>query len=222
MRAPHRTRARWLAASLAGWAMLGIALLQSDGPPSWVVLTCAVVGLHGGLIFGVFALQAHGEARTLDRLRRGEGVLARWTVDPARWGVFLEHARQLAAAPGAHASMLALPSTPPATGYEVTVSEEAIRVAEEFAPMRRDAMVSVAGAVLEFHQLVQVGRSVAWWTYRVPIAAGAERDAERVAAHYAAARARLARPARKWWALGVLVAALAVIVLLLAWLIAWR
>lgn len=222
MRAPHRTRTRQLAASLVGWAMLGIAVLLPDGLPPWVTPTCAIVGFHVGLIFAVLALQTHGEARTLDRMRRGEGVLATWTVEPARWALFLEHARQLAAAPGARASMLALPSTPPALGYQVTVSEDAIRVEEEFAPMRRDALVYVAGAVLELHQLVQVGRSMAWWTYRVPIAAGAEHDAERVAAHYAAARARLTRPARKLWALGTLGAACVLLVLLLAWLIAWR
>ena len=222
VRAPHRTRNRQLAVSLVGWAMLGIAVLLPDGLPMWVAPTCAVVGFHVGLILAVLALQTHAEARTLDRMRRGEGVLATWTVDPARWALFVEHARQLAAAPGARGSMLALPATPPASGYAVTVSEDAIRVEEEFAPMRRDAMVYVAGAVLEFRQLVQVGRSMAWWTYRVPIAEGAERDAERVAAHYAAARARLTRPARKLWALAGVVAALALVVLLIARLTAWR
>ena len=222
MRAPHRTRSWQLAASLAGWAMLGLAVLLPDGLPTWVAPTCGIVGLNVGLIFGVLALQTHGEARTLDRMRRGEGVLARWTVDPARWALFLEHARQLAAERGARGSMLALPATPPAIGYQVTVSEDAIRVEEEFAPMRRDAMVYVAGAVLEFRQLVQVGKRMDWWTYRLPIAEGAERDAERVAAHYAAARARLTRPARKLWAIGGFVAALALFIAVVGWLTGWR
>ncbi|MDF1504383.1 hypothetical protein [Roseisolibacter sp. H3M3-2] len=224
MRDPHRTRARWAAAAAVGWAAIGAAYVLDprDGPARGWVIAVFAIGLNVGVICTTLAVMAHGPARALDRMRRGEGVLAQWTVDPARWALFVAHARQLAAQPGARANMLALPDAPPALGYRVTVSEDAIRLEEEFEPMRRDAEARVAGAVLEFRQLVQLGKRMDWWTYRLPIGAGAEADAGRVAAHYAASRARRTRPMRKLLVIAVMVGAVAAFILVVGTLTDWR
>ncbi len=197
MRDPHRTRnvRLGLAFGVAWPAFAAAVAVGDDLPVAWVVPAVGVAGLHAGLILTTLGLMRHRDARRLDRMRRGEGVLARWTVDQGRWLLYLDHCRRLAAQPGARRNMLALPARLPVVGYHVTVSDDAIRLEDEFEPMRGDAEVRVAGAVLEFRQLVPVGRRMEWRSYQLPVGAGAERDAERVAAHYAASR-RVTRPAR--------------------------
>lgn len=223
MRKPHRVRNLELGlALLIAWPAFGIALLMPDtDPPSELQLALGILGLMGGVILTTLGLFTHGAARKLDRMRRGEGVLARWQIGAPRWHTFVDHCRQLAQVPGQVRNALELPAAPPPHTYEVVVSDNAIRIEGEFQPVQRHATVRTFGSVLEFYQYERVGRRVELQAFRLPFPAGAETEVERIVRHYDAARQHATRPIRKVYALLALLA-FVLCFLLLGLLTGWR
>jgi hypothetical protein len=183
----------------------------------------AAAAIPFGIVYGIMAvLSAIGEAR----LRRGIGVIARWSVSPAAWEAF----RAYDAMRGAEGRGLRNDYTPrPAAGraVEVVFGVGKGMVDGSYHPLRRWAIPQltwvgwqqppVAPECLEFGLLYPAGRSsTVPMTLRVPVPPEARDDGVRVFHHFAARvpapRAGLAFR-RPWlvigWGLGVAAAALA-------------
>jgi hypothetical protein len=188
---PFRLRARL--------AMVGIALsvggavaagFYADRMPMWLGIALPLVCLLACFFYFVpEAITNTYEGRRRERLARGEGVLARWTVDPETWRRTGERCLQAGAQRDAPRNSIVAYDQPPAGGMEVAVLDNAIFVGDEFHALEPDhgITVRVEDGWIGFDPWHQEGDN---WMVRVPIARGAEAQAQRVAAHFQAAMAR--------------------------------
>lgn len=138
---------RWRAAGLTVAATAAIALACAFVVPrsvldSWIGAVCILYGLVG-LIFGsLLTSWWHREARAEAALRRGEGLVARWLIDPDTWRRFAELSRTL------------------------SINQQPVGKAERHAPV--EALVGTHAIVIDahVHTLAQFGldgASVSRW-----------------------------------------------------------
>ena len=163
--------------SLRGWPAAVLALLATA-----VVLALASLP--------VLQLEYH----ELLRLRRGENVVARWSVTPREWASFLreEEARD---AEGAHRNELRTSATPHRRNVEIIIGRESVMVDDDFlllpspAHGRIDAPERVEGSppCLEFHIAeASAADGTSEWTLRVPVGAGAGEEARKATEYWVA------------------------------------
>lgn len=118
----------WLVLAVAAWLDPGVLALDW---PLWAQIA-------GGILLGVFALNAviilpvvallsHVELRALDRLLRGEGVVARWQLTPEDWRAFLAADERLG---GVNLLDRAMPCPP--EGLAFVASRDALLIGEDF------------------------------------------------------------------------------------------
>lgn len=100
------------------YAKLPLEVFVFFAPPA---LVGAIVALAVGAILG-------GQARDRRRMERGEGVVARWTLDAAHWREFVKLNEGTVTIPT---------SKSPDTGVEVVFAENAVYVDGEFYTMDR-------------------------------------------------------------------------------------
>lgn len=145
----------------------------------------------------VYALLSQFELARWKRLDRGEGVIARWSVPPETWRDFLVLNSRLNAAPNALACNVAARPGPDGA-VEVVIAEAAVRIGGDFHSFPARGAIQAAGPYLvpgpppclEFHLTTftnEHSRKIRW-ALRAPIPAGAEPQAERVLATFAARR----------------------------------
>ncbi len=199
---PHRARTVALAFAAGGIA-------ASIAP---FVLPAAVAGDNArGILFvagvmallfgGGTALFRHRDSRAMDALARGEGILARWRVDPATWRAFVEHVGKLgplydAFSPG---------DSVPDRGVEVIVGENAVQVGDGIVALPRHGTPEVTHAELHASDegwrpsYIELGLyypgggtgasgSAVRTVLRLPVVPEALGDAQRVVAYYAGSR----------------------------------
>ncbi|WP_270936927.1 hypothetical protein [Falsiroseomonas oryzae] len=196
MRRPALKAVLWFAlAGLGALALLPMEALQARFG-DWVLLAGvpAVAAIPFGLVFGLMAaLSAFGEAR----LRRGGGVIARWSLDPAAWDDF----RSFDAMRTAQHPSLQNDFTPqPAAGraVEVLFGRKQVIVDGSYHPLRRWAVPELrsvgwlqpqgAPECLEFGLAYPRGRygGVILMSLRIPVPLAARRDGVRVFEHFLA------------------------------------
>src|SRR5687768_15535479 len=86
---PVRKRNLALLILFFGIAAVAVAAVM-PGRGSLVQTGLAIAGLTATPFALVGALVFQVSGRRLARMRRGEGVIARWTVNPAQWRAFVE------------------------------------------------------------------------------------------------------------------------------------
>jgi len=199
MRNPRRFRNIAIFVTLLGLAMLPQPFLIADDGGSEILqdglfiagLTCAILGAPAALV-------GHTILRGQERLRRGEGVLARWRVDPVRWRRFMASE---AAGGGSAAGLrndLSLRREAPSEGIEVVIGRDAVQVDGEFHRTRPGGAPGLVGLyrlpgpppALEFHLYYPPtgrGGGSREAALRFPVGLAAEAEAERVIQHYAPA-----------------------------------
>jgi hypothetical protein len=106
------------------------------------------------LISAVWLLVRWDEARRLVRLRSGVGVLARWTIDPARWEWFRHHSNEWDKLKGVRPNDAGLAQDPGKTGIEVVVARDSILIGEDFWPLEKDVRITVRADWMEFFQTI--------------------------------------------------------------------
>jgi hypothetical protein len=184
MRHPRRRRNLALVTAGLGVAAMLTAFVftRTQQAGTWEVLL-AVLGFKAAAVGTTLAIVYHIRVvRRYERLRRGEGVLVRWRVDPARWRIFQEMAATLTQAPGALPNGLTLPAEVPPDGIEVLVSGEALLLGPHFEVLEKNAVARLSGPVLEIEQRVPINRyQTRRAVYRLPAPAGAEADVARLA-----------------------------------------
>ncbi len=106
------------------------------------------------LISGVWLLVRWDEARRLVRLRSGKGVLARWTIDPARWAWFRHHSSEWDKLKDVRPNDADLAQDPGEAGIDVVVTRDGILVGKDFRPLEKDVRITVRADWMEFFQTI--------------------------------------------------------------------
>jgi len=218
MRHPRRGRnIAWVIAGLGVVAVLVAVWLTQTRAPGNLQVLLGVGGAKAAIVAGVVGLVYHVRvARRYDRLRRGEGVLLRWRIDPARWRVFREEATARAIAPGLP-NELPLLEEIPADGIDLTITDNAFCLGPEFEVLEKNSVVRLKGPVLEIEQRVPSGRySTRLVVFRLPAQANAEAEVASLAERFASRAAGSQQLVRKV-ALVALVIVVAGLVALLIW-----
>jgi len=151
-----------------------------------------------GITVAFFALlQAGWEQIGVVRQRRlmaGRNVVARWTVDPARWRQFIALDDRIAAQRDALPNRIARPRAVPEKGVEIVVGWREIQVGEDFHIIFADTLrgFEVIGGppiCLQIHVYVDdPNGSDAEWHLRFPVAIDAQAEAARVRDHFVSGR----------------------------------
>ncbi len=110
--------------------------------------------LAATLISGVVLLVLGDIARRFVRLRSGEGVLARWTIDPARWAWFRGHSKEWDSREGVRPNDADFTQDPGTHGIDVVVTRDGILVGAQFTPLEKDVRISVRADWMEFYQVI--------------------------------------------------------------------
>jgi hypothetical protein len=193
MRNPRRSRDIALGILFGGAATLiatrAIVEPAAEGT-GHVLLVIAVSAMTlAAIALPIFEL----ESRRLERLRRGEDVIARWRVSREEWERFVAQEPARDAVEGARVNIITGPVRGNADGVDVVVGTTGVIVNDEFHSMPHVSLKRTCGPFwidgsppcLEFrvsaHTTVDVASE---WALRFPIAAGAEADAQRVVAFY--------------------------------------
>lgn len=195
MRNPRRVRNIALVACLAGAAATTAAFTIPDAGPGFTLQAAlGIGGLTSGVLGFVVALFTQIDARRKARLMRGDDVIARWRVDPARWHAFVHLNEKLDTERGALRNHLSIRRNAPAAGIEVIVAKAALQVDGDFHALSFNGNPAITSLTrqpgpppyLEF-RLSYTGADYSAsldWALRFPIAAGSESDAARVQSHY--------------------------------------
>jgi hypothetical protein len=187
---PIRSRNRAAALSLIALAVFVPALVL---PRSGGDLTGRKLILFGSmsvmLISAVWFLVRWDEARRLLRLRAGQGILARWTIDAPRWEWFRGHSNEWDKADGVRpndvdfAQSLGNNST-----VDIVVTTDAILVGERFYPLEKTVRITTRADWMEFHDVVPKARGTPMHlVLRVPLERGKEHLAGVIQQGYAGA-----------------------------------
>lgn len=139
-------------------------------------------------------IQALFATRGRARLRRGEGVIARWRIFPSEWERFRELDRRRSAEGSALGNDMRIRKAVPLEPVEVIVGEKSALVDGSYHSLSPRGVPELRGvgliegppACLEFSLLHPRGRygGTVPTTLRVPVPASARADARRVVAHY--------------------------------------
>lgn len=183
MRRPLRHATIWLAIVATG-ALTSLAAFGGLLPMGGVTIALGSIGATTAL-FGLAAMGFAAEAALGERrLRRGTGVIARWTVPPAEWAAFLDADARYAASQPAVRNLL---DRRPADGRPVEVIVGAGEVLLDgahhaFGGAGKAALVEVAwlgtpGAPDCVHlSLRRAGGNtggIYWYALRIPVPAAA-------------------------------------------------
>lgn len=162
----------WLFAIFIGLAVAYFTL------PLEVVAFFLAPAIPGAIVAFMVGMIQSEQARKRSRMERGEGVIAKWTLNAAQWQEFERLNKGVITTPHIAAKRL----EPPAPGVEVIFTEDAVYVDGDHYTMDRawatnavlsPSSIELAQGGLETHQPVCV-----------PIPAGHYGDAERVASHF--------------------------------------
>jgi hypothetical protein len=187
-------RKRNLAAAVLLAALVILAVIQMiPGPRQTQTLLVILIGVTVAVaLFAVtFVVILQIDVRLFNRLKRGEGVLATWTVAPDQWTRFGASSREWDARPGVGSNTVDLAQAAEPGGILVTVSDNALLVGRDFYSLEKSTRVRVYDTWMEFNtynpgSAKTSGRHL---IQRVPVAPGAEASAQRIAQHYAQALA---------------------------------
>lgn len=155
MRNPIRARNRTAVVFLVSLVVFVPALLvPRSGDDRSVRIMILTFSLAATLISGVVLLVLGDIARRFVRLRSGEGVLARWTIDPARWEWFRAHSKEWDSREGVRANDADFTQDPGTHGIDVVVTGDGILIGAQFTALERDARITVRADWMEFYQVI--------------------------------------------------------------------
>ena len=223
---PRRDVAICIAGIVAGVAALGFGLLAMDDPDLATAAQIAIgLGLLFCLVFPLFLFNFLWALRLTSAMRRGEGVIARWTVPVQTLEEFRadEEARRKAGRP----NDWKVPRRIPPEGLEVIFSASAVMIGKSFFGLAKSGMArfgdvqAVPGnpLAIAFAMVLTTGRmtssgapTLSTWRseLRVPVSRLASAEASKVLAHFQAVSSgrTVARPGfwplririGLWWA----------------------
>ena len=175
------TRARnWAAVVLTASVA---ALLAARAMPAASVghgwhLVLMLVGMAGAPISGVWMLICWSDGKKYRRLKAGVGVIARWTVDPARWEWFREQSRSWDKRPGVGANLVKLDQRCGPSGLEIVLTGDALLVGEHFVSFEPNVAFRAYPGWIDIHFTIVKPKGPAMpINLRIPLAPAPGSDA---------------------------------------------
>ena len=181
-----RSRNRAAVVCLISLAVFVPALvIPRSGPDLTIRKLILFFSLGVLLISAVWLLVRWDEANRLIRLRAGEGILARWTIDSARWEWFRGQSTEWDKRQGVRANDADLAQTPGNAGIEIVATHDGILIGEDFWPVERDVRITVRADWIEFYQIIPKPKGPALHiVLRLPLEPGKESLASDVQQSY--------------------------------------
>ncbi len=150
-----RSRNRAAAICLVSLAVFVPALvIPRTGDDLTVRITILFGSLAATLISAVWLIVRSDETRRLARLHSGKGVIARWTIDPARWEWFRGQSNEWDTREGVRPNDANLGQDPGNAGIDVVVTLDGILVGADFHPLEKDARITDHADWMEFYQVI--------------------------------------------------------------------
>jgi hypothetical protein len=187
MRNPGRMRNLTLAVGLLGSLAVSAPFIApawagQSGP--WVVLggMAAVLGLGSAIMLTM-------NMRHMRRLNAGEGVIARWHVDPAIWSRFVIDDRNAERDKRRLNNAIGLKDKP-GSAVEVIVGDDCLQVDGDFhrvklAELERTGLSAGPPSILELCFVSpRAQQADVHYAFRFPVAVGSETAAQGVIDHY--------------------------------------
>lgn len=185
---PARASRQAYMALLAIVIGVGVAYLTL---PIAVMVFFLPVAFPGAIIALAVGYVYSEEAKKRSKMERGEGVIARWRLNAAHWREFVRLNKDVIVIPRITAAQRFGPPAPAGaepevgTGVEVIFAEDAVYVDGDFYTMDRTWGTTATLHHPSHIELAQGGLD-SYCPICVPIPAGYDADAERVARHFSA------------------------------------
>lgn len=184
-RSRNRAAAVFAVSLIAFVAALLVPKSEADLTFRTFLLVCTLAVM---LTSAIWLLIRWDEAKRRSRLSAGKGVIARWTIDPARWEWFRGHSDEWDKREGVRPNDADLKQTPGPTGIEIVVTNDGILIGDDFRPLEKDAAITVYADWMEFDQIIPRRRGPAWhMILRLPLSPGSEHLASEVQRTYRSA-----------------------------------
>ena len=106
------------------------------------------------LISAVWLIIRWNEAKRLIRLRAGQGILARWTIDRARWEWFRTLSNEWDKREGVRPNNPDLAQDPGDAGIHIVLTLDGILIGEDFWPVEKNVRITVFADWIEFYQII--------------------------------------------------------------------
>jgi hypothetical protein len=146
--------------------------------PLEIFAMLAPVALVASLVFLMVGIILGDQGRARARMERGEGVLARWTLDAALWQEFVRLNQGTVSVPAGGSSE---------AGVEVVFAHDAVYVAGDYYTMDRTwgtgATLEPSASGLVHIELAQGGLD-SYCPLRIPIPPGRHDESARVLQHF--------------------------------------
>ena len=177
-------RKAWLAFSAAAACLAALVLVLSEAETMrmWLNVSLAFISMLGCIIFLVWGGVSIYEANQFSRMEKGEGVIARWTVDPDSWRSYLTLRRTLEAQHKALPNYPKLPDEAQSKGIQVAICKRELFVGSEVWPISvQNARLVLPESLLEIEHYSEDGNT---YITSLPVPLSAQRVAERVVQHF--------------------------------------
>lgn len=218
-----RNRAVFLLLVAAAALATGL-LLPSAGQKISLQLFLFLGGLSGAIFAGVWLILQIDSAGRFKRLRRGEGIVARWTVGPARWEWFKEESLKWDKQGDLGVNKVDVRQAVPKNGVEIVIADDCVLIGSDFHAVDRQVSVRAHPEWIELIEDIPnpdgPSRRI---VLRFPLAPGQESAAEIVRHHYeqalAQAFSKVSRSSAKLYLFLFLSVGLPLATLLIVWLV---
>ncbi len=207
----------WIAVALfvlgsgaIAWGALDMALAGAESAGSAIKIGGGILPALIGLLM---SFNFRWAVRLVAAMRRGENVIARWTVPPGQFDEF--RASEAVLASQGRRNDYRIPRATPAGGVEVIFSEDAVLIGDTFFGLARSGIARIHGVGmlagnpirLAFGTVLTTGRTGASGTWlstitgelRVPVARTANDGARAVLTHYRAVIERRKHVKPEFW-----------------------
>jgi len=189
---PTRNRNRAavvLAASVT--ALLGARAMPDASVGHGLHLGLMLLGLPSAPISAVWMLICWSDGKKYRRLKAGVGVIARWTVDCARWEWFCGQSQEWDKREGVRPNWVNINQPCGLAGIEIVVTGDSLLVGEHFISLEPDVTVRAYPGWMEFYFIIVKPKGPhAHVNLRIPLTLtpGGEQQAAQIVAAYHTAR----------------------------------
>jgi hypothetical protein len=155
-------------------------------------LTLMLVGMPGAVFSGVWMLICWIDGKKYRRLKAGVGVIARWTVDCARWEWFRGQSQGWDKREGVRPNLVKLDQPCGPSGIEIVVTRDALLVGEHFISLEPNVALRAYPGWMDIHfTIVKTKGPPVHVNLRIPLAAGpvGEQQGAQIVEAFRAARA---------------------------------
>jgi hypothetical protein len=170
------TRSRNRAAVVLGVSvalLLAARALPNASVGGALHLTLMLVGMPGAAFSGVWMLICWIDGKKYRRLKAGVGVIARWTVDCARWKWFRGQSQGWDKREGVRPNLVKLDQPCGPSGIEIVVTRDALLVGEHFISLEPNIALRAYPGWMDLHfTIVKPKGPPVHVNLRIPLAPG--------------------------------------------------